>query len=108
MSGKLIARRKRATDKAVVLPTVPEPTFSWMLTPDSTMFFAIGFNAASDTLRVVFRKSGRQCQYDGFSAIRFFNFKRAKSRGRYWRQYILPLGGTEVEREKMDHEIKTI
>lgn len=90
----------RRTREAIPIeyPVIPadDGGLSWMRTENSRMFIAIAYDAANEILRVVFRDSGRQVEYAGFSAIRFFNFRRATSKGRYWKRYILPLNGTEV------------
>ncbi len=96
MSGGIIARRTREA-VPIAYPVIPaDGGFSWLTTDTSRMFIAIAYDAANERLRVVFRDSGRQLEYTGFNAMRFFNFRRAKSRGRYWKRYIMPLEETEV------------
>jgi KTSC domain-containing protein len=99
---KIIAARNTARPANYANPdtaTMPQPFdgFSWAATPKSTMFTRIGYNAVTETLRVVFRNSGKQFEYRNFSAIRWYNFFRAKSFGAHARKYIFSKDrGTEL------------
>jgi hypothetical protein len=96
MSGGIIARRTREAVPIAYPAILTDGGFSWLTTDTSRTFIAIAYDAANERLRVVFRDSGRQLEYAGFNAMRFFNLRRARSKGRYWKRYIMPLQGTEI------------
>jgi hypothetical protein len=98
----IAATRLRSTTKDIRkadTATMPQPFdgFSWVATPNSSMFTRIGYNAVTEKLRVVYRNSGRQYEYPDFNAMRWFNFFKAKSFGKYARKYIFnEIKGYEV------------
>lgn len=82
------ARRAAPGDDTRNMPQ-PFDGFSWLATPDSSMFVRVGYNAVTETLRAVFRNSGRMYEYRNFSGMHWFNFYRAKSLGAFFRKYIV-------------------
>ena len=83
---------KRATTTNAFKPFQPRNNdgFSWAVTPDSSMFTRIGYNAVTETLRVEFRNSEKVVEYRGFNAENWSKFFKADSFGVYARQNIFP------------------
>ncbi len=103
-ADKFPRRRLMATPRPTEISspdvvTMPQPFdgFSWVSTTGSSMFTRIAYNAVTETLRVVFRNSGKMWEYSEFSGIRWYNFYRAPSFGSHAKKFIFLKGyGYEV------------
>ena len=74
--------------KATTIPTEePVDRFVMQDTPDSSCFSEVGYNAATQTLRVCFRTTGYY-RYSNFSQSDYNNFLAADSLGTYFNKNI--------------------